>query len=198
MGKQDPRIDAYIAKAPDFAKPILTHVRALVHTAVPKVEETMKWRTPTFDYQGLMCGIAAFKQHCAFGFWKHRLVLGDERADQSAGSFGKITSLKDLPSDRVLIAHIKKAAKLNEDGVAVPRERKMPKAPLKVPTYFTTALKKNAAARKTFAAFSPSQQREYVEWVTAAKTDATREKRLATSVEWLADGKVRNWKYVPK
>jgi hypothetical protein len=198
MGKKDPRIDAYIAKAPDFAKPILTHVRALVHTACPNVEETMKWSTPTFDYKGIMCGVAAFKQHCAVGFWKHRLVIGDGRAEKSAGSLGRITSLDDLPSDRALMAYIKKAAKLNDDGVAVERERKAPKAPLKAPAYFTAALKKNAEARKTFDAFSPSQKREYVEWVTEAKTDATRDKRLATAVEWMAEGKVRNWKYVPK
>jgi hypothetical protein len=198
MGKKDPRIDAYIAKAPDFAKPILTHVRALVHTACPNVEETMKWSTPTFDYKGIMCGVAAFKQHCAVGFWKHRLVIGEGRAEKSAGSLGRITSLDDLPSDRALIAYIKKAAKLNDDGVAVERERKAPKPPLKAPAYFTAALKKNAAARKTFEAFSPSQKREYLEWVTGSKTDATRDKRLATAVEWMAEGKVRNWKYVPK
>jgi hypothetical protein len=198
MGKKDPRIDAYIAKAPDFAKPILTHVRALVHTACPNVEETMKWSTPTFDYEGIMCGVAAFKQHCAVGFWKHRLVIGEGRAEKSAGSLGRITSLDDLPSDRALIAYIKKAAKLNDDGVAVERERKAPKPPLKAPAYFTAALKKNAAARKTFEAFSPSQKREYLEWVTGSKTDATRDKRLATAVEWMAEGKVRNWKYVPK
>jgi hypothetical protein len=198
MGKKDPRIDAYIAKAPDFAKPILTHVRALVHTACPNVEETMKWSTPTFDYKGIMCGVAAFKQHCAVGFWKHRLVIGEGRAEKSAGSLGRITSLDDLPSDRALIAYIKKAAKLNDNGVAVERERKAPKPPLKAPAYFTAALKKNAAARKTFEAFSPSQKREYLEWVTGSKTDATRDKRLATAVEWMAEGKVRNWKYVPK
>ena len=198
MGKKDPRVDAYIASCPPFAKPILTHLRDLVHTACPAVEETMKWSRPAFDYKGIMCGMSAFKEHCSFGFWKHRLVVGEGYPDESAGSAGRITSLEDLPSDREIIAQIKKAAKLNDDGVPVQRERKKPKPPLKVPAYFTSALKKNAAARKTFEAFSTSQKREYVEWVTEAKTDATRDKRLAISVEWMAEGKIRNWKYVPK
>lgn len=198
MGKKDPRIDAYLATCPPFAKPILTHLRDLVHKACPDVQETMKWSRPAFEYKGIMCGMSAFKEHCSFGYWKHRLVVGEGYADESAGSAGRITSLDDLPPDRELIAQIKKAAKLNEDGVVVQRQRKLPKPPLKVPADFSAALKKNAAARKTFEAFSPSQKREYVDWVTEAKTDATRDKRLTTSMEWMAEGKIRNWKYVPK
>jgi uncharacterized protein YdeI (YjbR/CyaY-like superfamily) len=198
MGKIDPRVDQYIARSADFAKPILTHIRKVVHEACPNVEETMKWSAPHFDYKGMMCGMAAFKGHCAFGFWKAALVLDDPAADEGMGSFGKLTSVKDLPSDRQLAGYVKKAAKLNDNGVKVVRKAAAPKKPLKVPVDFAAALKKNHAARRTFDAFSPSNKREYLEWVTEAKTDATRSKRMATSVEWLSQGKTRNWKYEPK
>jgi uncharacterized protein YdeI (YjbR/CyaY-like superfamily) len=197
MGKIDPRVDQYIAKSADFAKPILTHIRKVVHEACPAVEETMKWSAPHFDYKGMMCGMAAFKGHCAFGFWKAALVLDDPAADEGMGSFGKLTSVKDLPSDRKLAGYVKKAAKLNDNGVKVVRKAAAPKKPLKVPVAFAAALKKNQAARRTFDTFSPSNKREYLEWMTEAKTDATRSRRMATSVEWLAQGKTRNWKYEP-
>ncbi len=122
MGQTDPRIDKYIARAADFAKPILTHLRKVVHAACPDVEETMKWSAPHFDYKGMMCGMAAFKSHCAFGFWKGSLVLDGPRSDDAAGHFGRITSLSDLPSDRVIAGYVKKAAKLNDEGVKVARK----------------------------------------------------------------------------
>jgi uncharacterized protein YdeI (YjbR/CyaY-like superfamily) len=197
MGKIDPRVDQYIAGSADFAKPILTHIRKVVHQACPDVEETMKWSAPHFDYKGMMCGMAAFKGHCAFGFWKAALVLDDPGADEGMGSFGKLTSVKDLPSDRQLTTYVKKAAKLNDNGVKVARKAAAPKKPLKMPADFAAALKRNQAARRTFDTFSPSNKREYLEWVTEAKTDATRSKRMATSVEWLSQGKTRNWKYEP-
>ncbi len=197
MAAHDPRIDAYIAKSAEFAKPVLKHLRELVHAACPDVQETVKWQSPSFEYKGLLCGMAAFKEHCTFGFWKHELLLGDRNGD-AMGSFGRITSLNDLPSDRTLTGLIKKAAKLNEDGVKTPRKAAAPKAPLAVPAFLTSALKKNAAARKSFDAFSPSHKREYVEWLTDAKTDATRDKRLATALAWMAEGKSRNWKYMPR
>jgi uncharacterized protein YdeI (YjbR/CyaY-like superfamily) len=197
MSSKDPRIDAYIAKSNDFAKPILTHIRKLVHTACPDVEETMKWSMPHFDYNGVMCGMAAFKERCAFNLWKASLVLDSSGDKEAMGQFGRLTSVRDLPSDRTMIGYIKKAARLNNEGVKVARKT-APKAPLKVPTYFQTALKKDSTARDAFAAFSPSQKREYVEWLEEAKTDATREKRLQTAVGWIAEGKVRNWKYMPK
>jgi uncharacterized protein YdeI (YjbR/CyaY-like superfamily) len=198
MGQKDKRVDAYIAKSADFARPILIHFRKLVHTACPDVEETMKWSFPHFDYKGMMCSMASFKSHCALGFWKASLVLDGDQAEGAMGHFGRITSLKDLPSDRELTGYIKKAAKLNEDGIKVTKPKTEPKKPLKVPSDFAAALGRNVSARKTFEGFSPSNRREYVEWITEAKTDATRQKRLATSLEWLAEGKVRNWKYVPK
>jgi uncharacterized protein YdeI (YjbR/CyaY-like superfamily) len=198
MSKKDERVDAYIAKSADFAKPILTHLRRLVHGACPEVEENIKWGVPAFEYKGPMCGMAAFKQHCTFGFWKYSLVVGKEVGDDAMGNFGRITALEDLPSARTLSGYIRKAAALNENGVKVPRKPSAAsKKPLVVPKDFVLALKKNAAAKKHFDALSKSHKREYVEWVTEAKTDATRQRRLQTSVEWITEGKSRNWKYMP-
>ena len=200
MATKDPRIDAYIAKSADFAKPILKHLRKVVHAGCPGVVETMKWSMPHFDYKGVMCGMAAFKEHCAFGFWKESLVFnGDKAAEKTAmGSFGCIKTLADLPSERTLIGYVKKAAALNEAGIKTPgRTQPKKKEPLAVPDDFRAALKKNAKARKTFENFPPSKRREYLEWVTGAKREETRHERLATSIEWMAAGKTRHWKYQP-
>ena len=200
MGSKDPRIDAYIAKSADFAKPILKHLRRIVHAGCPKLEETVRWQHPNFDYKGVMCGMAAFKQHCVFGFWKEALILDrDTAAEKTAmGSFGCITSLADLPSEKTLIQYVKKAAALNEAGIKAPgRTQPKKREPLEVPDYFSAALKKNAKARKTFESFPPSKRREYLEWVTEAKREETRNERLATSIKWLAEGKSRHWKYMP-
>jgi uncharacterized protein YdeI (YjbR/CyaY-like superfamily) len=198
MPKTDPRIDAYIARSADFAKPILRHLRKLVHTACPDVGETMKWSAPHFDYKGIMCSMAAFKEHCAFGFWKHALVMAGGGAREAMGSFGRITSLDDLPSDREIVGYVKKAAALNDEGVMVARRPAGPKAPLRVPKDLAAGLKKSAPARRHFDAFSPSQKRDYLEWLSEAKTDATRTKRLGTALAWIAEGKARHWKYEPK
>ena len=203
MPTNDKRVDAYIAKSAPFARPILTHIRKLVHTAVSDVEETMKWSFPHFDYHGMMCSMAAFKEHCAFGFWKASImsdpnkILG-EAAESAMGHFGRITSLEDLPSDKILIAFVKEAATLNEDGVKLPLRQKVAKKEIEIPDFFMSPLKKNKKALKTFGGFSNSHKREYVEWVTEAKTEETREKRLAAAIEWMAEGKTRNWKYVKK
>lgn len=198
MGSRDTRVDAYIAKSADFAKPILNHLRELVHKACPDVEETMKWSFPHFQYKGMLCSMASFKEHCAFGFWKGSLIVGgDPDLEQAMGQFGRITKLTDLPSKTVLTGYVKKAMELNDTGVKSPTRSK-PKGPPKelvVPDDLTAALKRNKAARATFDAFSPSKKREYVEWVTEAKTDATRSKRLETAIEWMAEGKPRYWKY---
>jgi len=196
MGTRDPRIDAVIARSADFAKPILTYLREAVHAGCPDVVETIKWGMPAFEHEGPMCQMAAFKAHCTFGFWKGKLVLeGDYKGEEAMGNFGRIESLKDLPPKKTLVAYVKKAAALNEAGVKVPRARKQPKPALATPPDLAAALKKNRKALETFEAFSPSHRREYIEWITEAKTDATREKRLATALEWLAEGKSRNWKY---
>jgi uncharacterized protein YdeI (YjbR/CyaY-like superfamily) len=194
MGKKDPRVDAYIAKSPDFAKPILRHVREIVHKGCPDVEETIKWGMPHFDYKGMLCGMSAFKKHCALGFWKHRLVVPAKKG--AMGHFGRIISLKDLPPDRVLVGYVREAARSNEAGMKVPRKRREPKRALATPADLAAALKKNAKARAAFEEFSPSHRREYIEWITEAKTEETRRKRLGTAVEWMAEGKPRNWKYM--
>ena len=200
MGSKDPRIDAYIAESADFAKPILTHLRKIVHAGCPDVEETLKWSRPHFDYKGVMCGMAAFKQHCVFGFWKEALILDSGKAAEKTamGSFGCIKSLADLPSEKTLVGYVKKAAALNDAGIKTPwRTKPKKREPLEVPDDFSAALKKNAKARKTFEDFPPSKRREYLEWVTEAKREETRRERLATSIKWLAEGKARHWKYQP-
>lgn len=197
MGTRDPRVDAYIARSADFAKPILTCIREVVHDACPQVEETMKWSMPHFDYKGMLCGMGAFKEHCALGFWKASLVLGaPDRGSDAMGHFGRITKLSDLPPQKTLREYIQKAMALNESGIKAPRRTKPARRPIRAPAYFTAALRKNKKALATFEAFSPSHRREYLEWVTEAKTEATRKRRLAQTVQWLAQGKPRHWKHV--
>lgn len=199
MGKRDPRVDAYIERSAEFARPILGHIREVVHGACPGVEETIKWSFPVFTYHGILCNMAAFREHCTFGFWKAALVLGNAASDEPAmGQFGRITSLKDLPSKKVLAGYIRKAARLNEDGVKLPSKPKKKPRVLKTPPDLAAALKKQTKARSTFEGFSQSHRNEYIEWIEEAKTDATRKKRLATTLEWLAEGKGRNWKYESK
>lgn len=200
MPSFDPRIDAYIQKSAAFAQPIMEHLRELVHKACPQVEETVKWGFPHFEYKGILCSMAAFKQHCTFGFWK-AAIMKDEKnilnvADKhSMGHFDRIESMKDLPADKVLISYIKEAVKLNEDDIKLPAKPKEAKKELETPPQLLAALKKNKAAQKTFENFSPSHKREYIEWITEAKTDATRDKRIETTIEWLTEGKSRHWKY---
>ena len=199
MGTRDKRIDAYIAKSAEFARPILEYLREIVHEGCPEVQETIKWGFPNFDYKGIMCGLAGFKQHCAFGFWKGSLIFDaqDNKSDDAMGQFGRITSFRDLPSKKTLIGYVKKAKQLNDEGIKVARKVTPPseRKELKVPDYFMAAIKKNKKALSTFEGFPYSKKKDYVEWVTEAKTDETREKRIQTSVEWIAEGKGRNWKY---
>jgi hypothetical protein len=194
----DPRIDAYIAQSPEFARPILAHLREVIHAACPQVQETMKWSRPHFEYKGLLCGMSAFKAHCGFGFWKGALMFPGAGESEAAGHFGRITAVADLPSKKVLAAYVKQAMQLNEgDATAPPKARPpgAPKPPLVVPDYFLAALKQNKAALQHFDAASTSYRREYVSWLDEAKTDATRERRMAQAIEWIAEGKGRNWKY---
>jgi len=197
MPSRDPRIDAYVEKSADFAKPILSYLRDVVHEACPEVEEKMKWSFPHFDHKGMMCSMAAFKAHCTFGFWKPELVLGDAVKEGGMGQFGRITSVKDLPAKRVLIGYVKQAMRLNDEGVKPKRAQKPKKvkSEVEVPDDLAAALKKNARARATFEGFSPSHRREYVEWIVEAKREETRARRIARAVEWMAEGKARNWKY---
>jgi uncharacterized protein YdeI (YjbR/CyaY-like superfamily) len=194
--KKDPRVDAYIDKAAPFARPILKRLRKLVHAGCPDGEETIKWGMPHFDYKGLLCGMAAFKNHCAFWFWNRALVLGPD-SDRGMAQFGRLTSTDDLPDEKRLIAYVRKAAELNEAGIKrAARAKPKKKSPPRVPDYFRGALAKNAKARRTFQNFSPSQRNEYVEWLTEASRDETRRQRLKMSILWLAEGKPRNWKYL--
>jgi uncharacterized protein YdeI (YjbR/CyaY-like superfamily) len=191
---RDPRIDAYIDKAGDFARPILRHIRELVHKTIPGAGEAVKWGMPHFTHKGKnIAGMAAFKAHCAV------MVHGDGRQEQrdGMGSYGKLNSMKDLPDDSELAAKLVEAReRIDSEGSAVTRAKKpAPRAELPVPQDFEAALRDNPKARATFDGFPPSQRREYVEWVSEARQDATRAKRLATSIEWLAEGKRRNWKY---
>ena len=194
--KTDARIDAYIDRQAEFATPILRYLREVMHAACPDGEESIKWSSPHFLYKGeMLAGMAAFKQHATFGFWRGSLVVGKGNEQMSGmGQFGRLTSVDDLPPRKQLGALIRKAMKLTEEGVKPPRD-KHKKAPFTVPQDLRAALDANKKAAATFDAFPPSCQREYVEWVTEAKRDETRVKRLNQAVEWMAEGKRRNWKY---
>jgi uncharacterized protein YdeI (YjbR/CyaY-like superfamily) len=201
MEQHDSRVDAYIAKSAPFAQPILKHLRELVHSVSPLLTETMKWGFPFFDYKGSVCQMAAFKAHMGFGFWKQK-QLNDpgkliKEEDGTAGSFGKITRLNDLPADEILIDFIKQAMKLNEAENKKPVEKKvtMPKAPIEMPIDFADLLAANARAFEIYQQFSPSHKREYLEWIVDAKTDATRQKRMQTAIEQIVEKKSKNWKY---
>ena len=197
MPNTDPRVDAYITKAADFAKPILVHMRKLVHETCPEAKETLKWGMPSFEYKGILCGMAAFKEHATFGFWKHSLLgLGSRKDLGAMGSFGKMTSTKDLPSDATVKKLLKEAMRLNDEGIKVDRPKpSKEKKELVVPGILLEALAKNEKAAEIFNNFSYSKRKDYIEWITEAKTEATRDKRLATTIEWLAEGKSRMWKY---
>lgn len=196
MATRDPRVDAYIEKSAAFARPILRHLREVVHSACPDAVETMKWSFPHFDYKGIMCSMAAFTRHCTFGFWNGEGVLGENAVGGAMGQFGRITSIEDLPPRKVLAGYVEKAVALKDAGARPRRAAARKKTDVSVPEDLAAALKKSARARRTFQGFSPSHRREYVEWITEAKRDATRAKRIAQAIEWMAEGKARNWKYM--
>lgn len=195
------KIDAYIDKSAPFARPILRHIRELVHQACPHAEETLKWGMPHFMTHGdNLCHMASFKQHCAFGFWKGAIMEDPKGllslADKAAmGHLGRIESLKDLPADKTLLSYLREADRLNRDGIKLPPRPPAEKKDLEVPTALAAALKKNKMAEKQFRDFSYSHRKEYIEWINEAKTEPTRNKRIAQAVEWIAEGKGRNWKY---
>lgn len=201
MGKRLPEITAYIDKAQPFARPILRRLRELLHDACPEVVEVIKWGHPNFEYKGPFAGMAAFKAHATFGFWKDELLRGEKVSlgksnEKAMGSFGRLTSVSDLPAERAMKSLIKQAMKLNDDGIKRPAlARSKQPIVVKPPAYFLAALQKNKKALAAYEAFAPSHKREYVEWVVEAKTEATRERRLQTAIEWMAEGKRRNWKY---
>ena len=199
---KSPKVDEYIARAAPFAQPILEKVREAFHAASPDIEETIKWGFPHFEYKGVLASMAAFKNHAAWGFWKASLMedphgilipMGDTSMSRS-----ELKNVKDLPPKKVMVEYVKQAIRLNEEGVKVERAPAQPRGPVEVPDDLAAALKKDKKAKATFDGFPPSHRREYIEWITEAKQPATRAKRLATTLEWLAEGKSRNWKYAKK
>lgn len=194
MAMKDKRVDAYIARAPAFAKPILMRFRKAIHAGCPDVVETLKWSVPHFDYEGVLGGMAAFKEHCRVGFWKQSLLTSAPKG-LPAGPMARVATLADLPDERTLVNMAAEAAALNEAGVKVKRAAKAPKGPLQAPADLLNALKQNKKAHAGFQAFSPSAQRDYIEWITEAKSEATRLRRLETAIAWIAEGKKRHWKY---
>jgi uncharacterized protein YdeI (YjbR/CyaY-like superfamily) len=202
----DPKVDVYIAKAAPFAQPVLVHLRALVHKACPEVVEEIKWGRPFFVHRGtILCNVSAFKAHCSFGFWGAeigRVLRADGVVkDGGMGSLGKITSVKELPPEKQMLGYLRQAVALIESGkgdnrvVMARRVVKAPKPPVEAPAEFTAALKKNKAANAAYAALSPSCKREYAEWIAEAKRPETRQRCIAQAVEWIGEGKQRNWKY---
>ena len=195
MPKRDSRVDAYIERSAEFAKPILTHLRSVIHEACPTVEETIKWNAPFYMYEGILCSTPAFKQHCALIMWKGRL-LPKADAKYVTTELRKISSLEDLPPRKKLVGYFKALMKLNEEGTKS-ASRSGPKftKPLVVPAELQRAIAKNRKARAAFAEFPPSHKREYAEWIADAKRAETRERRIKAAVEMIAEGKSRNWKY---
>jgi Bacteriocin-protection, YdeI or OmpD-Associated/Domain of unknown function (DU1801) len=195
MATLDPRIDAYLATVPEFALPILTRLREDVHAACPAVVETIKWSRPHFMLDSkLLCGMSAFKAHCSFGFWEREGASGGQGG--AMGDFGRIETLADLPSRAELRQQIKAHAALLLAGAPrAAKPNRPPKPKLEMPDDFAAALAKVQTAMRTYDAFAPSKQRDYLEWVLEAKREDTRAKRIAQAVEWLAEGKSRNWKY---
>ena len=197
MGKKDSRVDAYIKEAAPFARPILTYLRKIIHEGCPAATETMKWHMPFFEYRGVLVGMPAFKAHCALVFWRDIVLEPDSASDRNGrGQFGRITSLADLPPRAKLLGYVRSAVR-QRDNPAKPTKkpvRRSSPAPV-VPPDFKRALANHRSAREHFEKFSPSQQRDYIEWITEAKKPETRTRRILTALEWLAEGKSRNWKY---
>ncbi len=204
MPKKEKRIDTYIAKSAEFAKPILNHFRSLVHKTCPELEEKVKWGFPHFDYKGgPMCSMAAFKKHCAIGFWKAELMkngktlVKNAQSEAAMGHFGKVSSLKDLPSDKTIVSYIKEAMRLNEEGIKLSPKKTSAKEKqeLKLPNDFLELLSKTKGALKQFEAFTPGRKKDYLSWIRGAKTEITRNKRMNTAIDWISEGKDLNWRY---
>lgn len=204
MAKKIKAIDDYIAKRADFAKPILNHIRELVHKACPTVEEKTKWSMPHFDYKGkMMCHMAAFKQHAAMGFWfgaimKDAVLLENAKSEVAMGHLGRITQMKDMPADKKIISWIKESMEFIDNGIKLPAKKATDNKEIVAPDYFTSTLNKNKKAKQVFDKFPPSHKKEYLEWITGAKTEETRNRRMTTAIEWIEEGKGRNWKYERK
>lgn len=196
MTAKDPRVDAYIARQAAFARPILEHVRKSIRATGPGLVETIKWGHVFYVGRGPVCHMAAFKHHVAIGFWKHRVVApAHAKPGEAMGALGRITSVKDLPPARVLAGYIRRAIALDAAGPAARTRKPAPKPAPRVPADFARALGGRPRAKAYFRSLSPSHQREYLEWITGAKQQATRERRMATALEWLDEGRHHNWRY---
>jgi uncharacterized protein YdeI (YjbR/CyaY-like superfamily) len=201
MSETDLRVDVYLKKAAPFAQPILLKLRKLIYKACPEVKESIKWSFPNYEvYGSMLCSMAGFKEHCAFSFWKASLLKDPEgilhlTERNSMGHLDRLSSLKDLPADKILIAYLKEAALLNKNNVNVVKPKRAPKKELPLPKKLADSLNKNKKAFSGFKAFTPSQRREYIEWINEAKTEETRDKRIKTTIEFSAEGKSRHWKY---
>lgn len=199
MSNRHPRVDAYIDSAADFAQPILRHLRDVVHSASPEIEEAIKWGFPNFVKDGIVCHMAAFKQHCSFGFWKGELIVErDPSRERAMGQFGRITSVEDLPPRETIIGYVQEAVRLNEDGVKASKATASRATEAPLHEAFRRALDAHPEAGEAFERFSPSQRREYAEWIGEAKREETRARRIDTAMEWIAEGKPRNWKYMKR
>lgn len=202
MATKDPRVDAYIEDAGAFARPILTHLRKLIHQGCPDAKETIKWGSPFFEYKGVLCGLAAFKAHCSLFFWRDidvsQWLPKTNTAGAGMGQFGKLSSLAELPKDSVILTCMRAAVEQRNSPKSKAKRARQPGKELPVPDDLKKALAKNKKAAETFKAFAPSHRREYIDWITEAKRPETREQRVQTTVGWVAEGKQRNWKYMAR
>ena len=200
MATKDPRVDTYIEEAGAFARPILKHLRKLIHQGCPEAVETIKWSAPFFDYHGILCGLVAFKAHCSLFFWRDIDVSAwlpkTNTAGAGMGQFGKLTSLADLPKDEVILKCVRAAVAQRDSPKSKPKRARPVATETPVPPDLKKALSANAKAAETFRNFAPSHRREYIDWITDAKRPETRERRLKTTLEWLAEGKSQNWRYM--
>lgn len=200
MKHTDPGVDAYIQNSAPFAQPILKHIRELMHKGCPDLTETIKWGMPHFEYHGVIGSMAAFKEHAVFGFWKQDLIPGMKqyiKEKEAMGSWGRITSLAGIPPDKDIIEFVRTAAKLNEEGVKSPRKAPKPVV-VNMPDDFMQAIRANKKALETYEKFSPSNKRDYADWINDAKSEETRSERMKTAVQWMSEGKPRMWKYMKK
>jgi uncharacterized protein YdeI (YjbR/CyaY-like superfamily) len=200
MKNTNPKVDEYIKNAAPFAQPILKHIRELMHKGCPELTETIKWGMPHFDYKGTFASMAAFKEHAVFGFHKEDLIPGMKqyvKEKEAMGSWGRITSVEGVPPDNEIIEFVKVAAKLNEEGIKSPKRAPKPVV-VNMPEDFTKAIQANEKAHEVYKNFSPSNQRDYAEWINEAKTEKTRSERMETAIEWMSEGKPRMWKYMKK
>ncbi len=200
MKNTNSKVDDYIKNAQPFARPILKHIRELMHKGCPELTETIKWGMPHFEYHGVIASMAAFKEHAVFGFWKQDLIPGMKqyiKEKEAMGSWGRITTLQGIPPDKDIIEFVHVAANLNERGIKSPKRAPKP-VKFDMPSDFMRAIKANKKAFETYEAFSPSNKRDYAEWINDAKTDETRESRMKTAIEWMSEGKPRMWKYMKK